>query len=93
VVYAFIAFGEWSIGWDASTHESRSIIPPDAAMLEDLVNGDTLLHIAARNGNNEVLQLLLEAGAETSMCNARGETAKDVACDGTTLSVLTVSKI
>jgi len=87
-LYSFIAFGEWSIGWDASTAQSRRDIPADAQMLADLANGDTLLHIAARNGSGEVLRLLLEAGADAAMPNARGETAVQVACDGQAAGLL-----
>ncbi len=40
--------------------------------------GNRLLHIAARSGNREAVELLLELGAQPNQQNLMGQTARDV---------------
>jgi hypothetical protein len=42
-------------------------------------SGDTLLHLAARIGDRDLIELLLFVGAHPGAVNARGQTAADVA--------------
>jgi hypothetical protein len=48
----------------------------------DEVEGDPLLHDAARCGRVEILELLLAAGASVNALNAHGDSALHVACAG-----------
>ncbi len=41
--------------------------------------GDTLLHLAARNGDRDLIELLLFLGADPGATNARRQTPADVA--------------
>jgi ankyrin repeat protein len=42
-------------------------------------SGNTILHYAARNGNRDMVSLLLELGADRSVRNTAGESAADIA--------------
>ena len=48
----------------------------DAALHED---SSTPMHVAAQNGNAPIVQLLLQAGADTTLCRSDGETPLDAA--------------
>ena len=54
---------------------------PDATTRSHFVNtaeessGNTALHMACANGHATIVQLLLERGADASVCNQRGNTA------------------
>ncbi|PIC53240.1 hypothetical protein B9Z55_003026 [Caenorhabditis nigoni] len=48
---------------------------PDVAQ----VDGETCLHIAARNGNKEIMRLLLDENAHSQICSKIGETPLQVA--------------
>ncbi|KAF1769981.1 hypothetical protein GCK72_001798 [Caenorhabditis remanei] len=48
---------------------------PDVAQ----VDGETCLHIAARNGNKEIMRLLLNENADSQICSKIGETPLQVA--------------
>ena len=80
-MYSFIAFGEWNVAWDAADE----ILPSDAISLSDTVNGDSLLHVAARCGHGPLVHVLLNAGISTYTTNALGQTAAMVAKGGVLL--------
>ena len=54
--------------------------------------GDNALNCAAQNGNDEIVSLLLEHGADANYQNKMGHTAlfKAVSCDGTVATVQTL---
>lgn len=47
--------------------------------LQDGVNQDSALHIAAMDGQTKIVQILLDNGANISLKNIEGKTAEDVA--------------
>lgn len=65
---------------DINTIERILRSHPDRANEQD-PRGDSLLHIAARAGDQQVVNLLLQYGAKTEVTNARGETPMEVAAD------------
>eukprot|EP00656_Telonema_subtile_P018014 TRINITY_DN19716_c0_g1_i1.p1 TRINITY_DN19716_c0_g1~~TRINITY_DN19716_c0_g1_i1.p1 ORF type:complete len:680 (+),score=155.25 TRINITY_DN19716_c0_g1_i1:88-2127(+) len=73
-VYHTIKFGAFEISWD-----SEQMVPSIVTLLSDVVEGDTLLHIACRRGLKQVAAQLVKAGADPCIPNALGETATDVA--------------
>lgn len=52
------------------------------------MTGDTPLIIAARNGNTEIVEMLLNHGADLTLQNDSGESALDVASPGLRKHVL-----
>ena len=44
-------------------------------------NGDSVMHVAARSGNERIVLLLLQKGADVDSKNANGQTAIDVAAE------------
>lgn len=55
----------------ASTLKSH----PDSVNMTDPGNGNTTIHIAAQNGNMEMLQVVMGAGAHVNQQNKGGQTA------------------
>jgi ankyrin repeat protein len=41
--------------------------------------GRTLLHVAAKDGNFEMVELLVKKGAKVEMCDGQGKTAAEIA--------------
>jgi ankyrin repeat protein len=56
----------------------RSVFSGKAIVSRDST-GNTILHYAARNGNRNLVSLLLELGADRSLRNTAGESAADIA--------------
>lgn len=44
--------------------------------------GDSVLHLASREGDSEICHMLLDSGAQTQDCNGEGETPLEVAAAG-----------
>lgn len=45
-------------------------------------NGNTILHHASMNGNDRIVELLLDNGADESIKNNEGKTPSDLASNG-----------
>jgi ankyrin repeat protein len=56
----------------------RAVFSGKAIIARDS-SGNTILHYAARNGNRDLVSLLLELGADRSLRNTAGESAADIA--------------
>ena len=54
--------------------------------------GDTPLHIAAIHGHLNVVNLLLEAGSDTTLRNKAGSTAEELACDSIVKNAIQMSQ-
>jgi ankyrin repeat protein len=65
-----------AVRWNKPIEDIESLVfNADAANCVDSVNGNRPIHIAAQNGHFEVLQLLLNKGAELNAKNVKGNTA------------------
>ena len=72
--------GEYALGGKTSAVEL--LLTHGAAIdVQDVAYGDTALHKAATNGNLEVVQLLVERGADATVRNKQGQTAYDAAAE------------
>ncbi len=79
---------------DAGHHEVVSILAKNGASLDiqDMDNGDSLLHIAAKNGDEPTIRALMKAGAKLNLKNNDGKLAIDVAQTAKVKETLNLSR-
>jgi len=58
----------------------RTLIKNDLSLVNFYGGDNSPLILAADSGGKEIVELLLEVGADVNYCNATGETALSVAC-------------
>ena len=64
-----------AVRWDKLIECKKIITTPEAANINDPVNGNKPIHIASQNGHMEVVKFLIETGADINLKNGKGNTA------------------
>ncbi len=77
-------------GW---VHYVKRILATDASLANLAEGGSTPLHEAARNGNAEIVKLLLENGADRGVVDGDGKTPLDRAAESNHEAVVSLLKL
>ena len=64
-----------AVRWDKLNECKKLITSQEIANLNDPVNGNKPIHIAAQNGHMEIVKFLIEIGADVNSKNGKGNTA------------------
>lgn len=64
----------------------------ELSILQQNKMGDTPLHVAASHGHLSIVNLLLEAGGDTTLRNNSGITAEELACDSVIKNTIQMSQ-
>jgi ankyrin repeat protein len=64
-----------AVRWDKLLECKKIINSAEEANINDPVNGNRPIHIAAQNGHMEIVKFLIESGADLNVKNSKGNTA------------------